>query len=336
MQYLAVIGYLVGGLFLGLILDFYVLRKLWIFFKNRNRRAPEIILRNTRYWLLFWILLFAVILALPILKFSKTTEIAFRKSFTAVFIVTFTFVLSKFIAQLVDLSLERAKGVISSTSLISNLTRILIFTVGFLVLLQFFGISITPLLAGLGVGGLAVALGLQDTLSNLFAGLHIVISGKIRVGDYIRLESGESGYVCDITWRNVLIRNVENSVIIVPNVKLASSIVQNYFLPDTTTNVVIPINLSYDNDFKKVEKLFYEVAREFQKSFDAADKEFDPLIRFAETTPMGLKVNITLRCLDFKESWRMKHEFYKSLLEKVREEGIKVFVYFDDFHKNLQ
>ncbi len=336
MQYLALIAYLVGGLLLGLILDFYVLRKLWIFFKNRNRRAPEIILRNTRYWLLFWIMLFVVILALPLLKFSKTTEIAFRKSFTAVFIVTFTFVLSKFIAQLVDLSLERAKGVISSTSLISNLTRILIFTVGFLVLLQFFGISITPLLAGLGVGGLAVALGLQDTLSNLFAGLYIVISGKIRVGDYIRLESGESGYVCDITWRNVLIRNVENSIIIVPNVKLASSIVQNYFLPDTTAIVVIPINLSYDNDFKKVERIFYEVAREFQKSFDAADKGFDPLIRFTETTPMGVKVNITLRCLDFKESWRMKHEFYKSLLEKVREEGIKVFVYFDDFHKNLQ
>lgn len=335
MQNVAVIAYLVGGLLIGLLLDFYVLRKLWIFFKSRNRRAPEIILRNTRYWLLFWVILLAGVLALPFLKFSKATEIAFRKSFVAVFIVTFTFVLSKFIAQLVDLSLERAKGVISSTSLISNLTRILIFTIGFLILLQFFGISITPLLAGLGVGGLAVALGLQDTLSNLFAGLYIVISGKIRVGDYIRLESGEAGYVCDITWRNVLIRDVENSTIIVPNVKLASSIVQNYFLPDVSSNIVISVNLSFDNDFKKVEEIFYKLAREFQSSFDVADKEFEPLVRFAETTPEGVKVNIILRCLDFRESWRMKHEFYKRLLEKVRDEKIKTFTYFDGLRRSV-
>jgi small-conductance mechanosensitive channel len=82
-----------------------------------------------------------------------------------------------------------------------NLTRIVIFGIGILVILHSLGISIAPLLTALGIGGLAVALALQDTLSNLFAGLHILMTRQIKPGDYIRLESGEEGFVVDITWR---------------------------------------------------------------------------------------------------------------------------------------
>ena len=72
---------------------------------------------------------------------------------------------------------------------------------GGLILLNHFKVSITPILTALGVGGLAVALALQDTLSNLFGGFYVAVAGQVRLGDYIKLNTGEEGYVTDIGWR---------------------------------------------------------------------------------------------------------------------------------------
>jgi small-conductance mechanosensitive channel len=83
------------------------------------------------------------------------------------------------------------------------------------------------------VGGLAVALALQDTLSNLFAGLHIIASKKLLPGDYFLLDSGEEGYVQDVNWRNTFIRTLRNNMIVVPNARLASAILTNYYQPSS-------------------------------------------------------------------------------------------------------
>ena len=95
---------------------------------------------------------------------------------------------------------------------------------GGLVLLNSLGVAITPLLTALGVGGLAVALALQDTLSNLFAGVHILTSRKVQPGDFIQLDNGMQGYVQDTNWRNTIIRQLPNNILVVPNATVASSI----------------------------------------------------------------------------------------------------------------
>src|SRR5581483_1111858 len=87
------------------------------------------------------------------------------------------------------------------TSLTKNLAQIFVITLGALSILHSLNISVTPLLTALGVGGLAVALALQDTLSNLFGGFYITVAGQIRLGDYIRLNTGEEGFIADISWR---------------------------------------------------------------------------------------------------------------------------------------
>jgi len=105
-------------------------------------------------------------------------------------------------------------------------------TVGLLVALQTVGISVTPIL----------------TLANIFAGIHLIATRQIRVGDYIKLESGESGYVTDINWRNTTIRMLPNNTVIIPNSKLASSVVTNYYLPEKEMSVVIPVSVSYEDE----------------------------------------------------------------------------------------
>ena len=76
---------------------------------------------------------------------------------------------------------------------------------GLLILLNYFGVAITPMLTAMGIGGIAIALGLQDTLSNIFAGIYIIWAGRMQIGDYIKLSTGEEGYVHDIAWRETRI-----------------------------------------------------------------------------------------------------------------------------------
>ncbi len=119
----------------------------------------------------------------------------------------------------------------SSSSIFKTLALIIVGLVGLLIVLDELGIAIAPIITALGVGGLAVALSLQDTLANLFAGLHILMSRNIRSGDYLRLASGEEGYVQDITWRNTTLRELSDNLVIVPNKKMTETILRNFSLP---------------------------------------------------------------------------------------------------------
>jgi small-conductance mechanosensitive channel len=113
------------------------------------------------------------------------------------------------------------------TGLSRTLIRATILIVGGLVLLAHIGITITPMLTALGIGGLAGALALQGTLSNPLGGFHILIDRPIRVGDTVRLENGQGGEVEDSGWRSTRIRSASDDLIVVPNAKLAQSILTN-------------------------------------------------------------------------------------------------------------
>ena len=127
----------------------------------------------------------------------------------------------------------RVTGAQSVTSLTQKLAQLAVVAVGLVWLLKVvFNLSLTPILTTLGVGGLAVALALQDTLSNLFAGFYVSISGLVRIGDYIKLNTGEEGYITDINWRCTMMRGSTNNLVVIPNNKLGQAIYTNYNLPE--------------------------------------------------------------------------------------------------------
>jgi len=162
-----------------------------------------------------------------------------------------------------------------SPSIVTNLTKLLIFAMGGLVILQSFGIAITPILTALGVGGLAVALALQDTLSNLFAGLYIIAARDMKPGDYIRLNSGEEGYIVDIDWRNTELRILSN-MIVVPNAKLAVANITNYEQPDKEVLVPVQMGVAYENNLEQVERAALQVARETLREHPAPWQTLTP------------------------------------------------------------
>ena len=216
----------------------------------------------------------------------------------------------------------RTIGASTSVQLISSLTQALVLLLGALVALNSLGVSIAPLLTALGVGGLAVGLALQDTLANLFAGIHILLSRQVRPGDLIRLESGEEGNVQDITWRYTTVRQPLNNILVVPNAKLASAIVKNFELPDPELAIVVPVGVSYASDLAKVEAVTVAVAKEVLTEVQGGVPGFEPFIRYDAFSDSRITFNVVLRSRQFGDQGLIRHEFIKRLHVRFQTEGI--------------
>ena len=175
---------------------------------------------------------------------------------------------------------QSRSGVAGSATIFVNITRVVVLAMGFLVVLQTLGISIAPLLTALGVGGLAVALALQDTLANLFAGVHILASKTIQPGDYIRLSSGEEGYVVDINWRNTTVRQLSNNLVIIPNAQLAGTNMTNFNRPEQQMTLLVQVGVGYDSDLDHVERVTTEVVAEVMTEIAGAVPDHEPAVRF--------------------------------------------------------
>ena len=219
---------------------------------------------------------------------------------------------------------RKVEGILPSTTIFSNLTKLLVFIIGALILLQYLGISITPILTALGVGGLAVALALQDTLSNIFAGLQILLSRQLKLGDYIRLDSGEEGYIADISWRNTSIRTMTNSMILISNAKLSGVTVVNHDLPGSEISVIINIGISYTSDLDFVECVATEVAVETLLAVPGGVTEYKPSVRFHTFSDYSINFNVILRAKTFADQYLLKHEFIKRLHKRFQEKGIEI------------
>lgn len=220
--------------------------------------------------------------------------------------------------------LHSGDGRIPSVSILTNLVRLGVLILGLLVILQVLGVSITPLLTALGIGGLAVALALQDTLSNLFAGLHILAARQLHPGDFIQLDSGHEGFVEDINWRTTTIRTLPNNLVIIPNSRLANAIVVNYRVPQPETAVPVPVSVAYGSDLEQVERVTLEVARRVQAEVPGAVRDFEPVIRFQSFGDSGINLTVILRVQKVEDQYLLRHEFIKRLYSAYAKEGIQI------------
>jgi small-conductance mechanosensitive channel len=157
----------------------------------------------------------------------------------ALFIFSLMWIAARIAGAWVEAFGRRSEHKIFSVSLYSTLVQAVILILGLLMVLSSLGIAIAPLLTTLGLGGLAVALALNDTLSNLFAGVQIVAARQIRIGDYVKFDFAE-GEVVDIHWHNTTIRDFENNLTIVPNSKINTSAFTNYSM--CVSALMIPVN----------------------------------------------------------------------------------------------
>nr|WP_237539195.1 MULTISPECIES: mechanosensitive ion channel family protein [unclassified Streptomyces] len=262
--------------------------------------------------------------AAAVLPLTRTVQHHVDEVLQVWLIVVVTFSAARVIAGLVRSVTQSRSGVAGSATIFVNITRVLVLAIGFLVVLQTLGISIAPLLTALGVGGLAVALALQDTLANLFAGIHILASKTVQPGDYIRLSSGEDGYVVDINWRQTTVRQLSNNLVVIPNGQLAKANMTNYTRPEQQLTVLVQVGVSYDSDLEHVERVTGEVVAETMADVAGAVPDHEPAVRFHTFGDSRIGFTVILGVGEFSDQYRIKHEFIKRLHRRYRAEGIRI------------
>ena len=323
-HWLAPTLFLMGGLFLGVVAEKIILPLLLRASKKVHLESVILIVRSIKGMLILWGFLAGTAGALSVAVLKTDTARFLGHIPTILFLFSLTVVLARVSIGLFDLKAKRGRDETPTISLFGNIIKLVVYILGILIILQSLGISITPVLTALGVGGLAVALALQETLSNLFAGLQIIAARQIKPGDYVHLETGEEGYVTDVTWRNTTIRAIANNMIIVPNSKLASTILTNYHQPVKEMLVYINVGVHYDSDLEHVERVTLEVARDVLDTVQGGKKGYLPKIRYYEFGDSGIIFKVVLSVEEFYDHLELTHQFVKQLKRRYDEEGITI------------
>lgn len=322
--YIIPISLIVGSLAIGILIEKIVISRLKKLTEKTTWEGDDVIVMAIDKIIIVWVVIagfYAAVLEAPIPGANLEPVL---KILLIGFVLSIAVFLSKLFVGFVKVYQHKSEGALPATSIFANLIRSLVYLLAFLVILQSFGVSITPLLTALGVGGLAVALALQETLSNLFAGIQLIASKKFILGDYIELDQSLNGYIQDISWRNTTIRTLGNNLIIIPNSKIAQATVTNYSRPEKEMSVLVDIGVAYGSDLEKVERVTIEVANQVLDNVEGGKADFDPFLRFHTFADSSVNFTVILRVLEYVNQYLVKHEFVKALHKRFHEEGIAI------------
>jgi len=317
---------IVGGTTAALLLLRKVLfRILHRLAKKTDSQIDDLLIAGLEAPSVILIIALALYISIRLSELPDTYMVSAAKGMYLSLILTVTMGLANISGRLLAYFLKKVDLPISVTGLLNAVARALVYAIGILMMLNFLGVSITPIITALGVGGLAMALALQDTLSNLFAGIHILAEHTIRVGDFIRLENGQEGVVVDIGWRTTRIRMQQNNMVIVPNSKLSQSVVTNYYLPQRRMAITMPVSVSYDADPDEVERILIDEAKKAAGEVAGLLAEPEPAVRFVPGFGAS-SLDFTLICHvgDVLDQQPVQHELHKRIFKRFKREGIEI------------
>lgn len=231
---------------------------------------------------------------------------------------SFTWVAARFAGRAIHTQAAQVKSRVLSPSLLATIVQVTVVIIGLLIIFQSLGIAIAPLLTALGVGGLAVALALQPTLANLFAGLQLVASREVRPGDYISV-GGFEGFVVDVTWRTTSLRDLSNNLVIVPNQTIATTIFLNYRLTSPAVPVELPFTAKADMDPDEVQRLATDAAVSALRDLGISTLDgAGPSVRFDTMDGESVRGRVMFRVPESADAGRARNETLKRLLRALR------------------
>jgi small-conductance mechanosensitive channel len=287
--------FILAGALFGYMIERVFLHRLRELSKASRTRWDDIIVDALRHAPMLWFGALGAYAALQMLPLSPQASRLIRQLLVVLVLLSITVVAARIVGEVVSQYAQRTRSPLPASSLVTNISKLVIMIAGVLLILQNLGVSITPLVTGLGIGGLAVALAIQPTLANLFAGFQVIASGQVRRGDYIRLDSGEEGHVVDVHWRNTTIRGTQ-----------------------------VNVGVHYDSDLQHVERVAMDVAREVASQVPGARADQEPLIRFRGFGDSSVDFTMFILTDEFAERLPVQHEFIKRLHARFAEEGIVI------------
>ena len=306
----------------GLVLEFAISR-WWsaLLLKRGSERAASFI-RSFRVLLTIWFGLGALSVVLGDFPLKQSAHQFVSRAALAVLVLSLAVLAVRLVRTFMRKTTEGHRKSAASISLVENILGLVLYAFAFLMIFRVYGVAVAPLLTALGVGGLAVALALQDTLTNFFAGIYVILSKQIDVGDYIKLSSGEEGVIEDIAWRVTTLNTSTHNLVIIPNTKISTSIVTNFDKPTRTAVAMISFTLARSADMLLFEKIALEVASDVQHEFTEMVEHVEPSLRFISISEDGITASVMLHVVEFKQQGKIRHEFLKRLFARLEKEQL--------------
>jgi small-conductance mechanosensitive channel len=313
----------VATFLIGSLIRRTVLRALDAWSKRTGRHGGLILIQALRGPFLIWSLILAVHLGMQASDLPRRYTQVGAEILLVLWVCSLTLMCMRLVGDLVRLYGEQIPGAVPVTTLTRNLAQIAVVILGASLLLKHFDLSLAPILTALGVGGLAVALALQDTLSNLFGGFYVAVARQVRPGDYIKLNTGEEGYVNDIGWRCTTIRALANNMVIVPNAKLSQAIVTNFSLPEKRMGSNLQVGVGVECDPDQVERILVEIGKQGALEIPGLLADPAPSVAFEPGfTESGLGFSLNYQVADFGSQTNVRNELRRRVLRRFRAEGI--------------
>jgi small-conductance mechanosensitive channel len=305
-----------GALVLGILIERLLIRFIYRAFEKRDWKIGRRLIGSFNGIVTIWFGLAAFRSVLHDLPIKASAFPAIEHITSAVIVLSIAVFLARIAVAFIRTYSNQHERAVPSITLIENIVRSAIYLVGILAIFHAFGVAVAPLLTALGVGGLAVALALQDTLSNFFAGVNIILSKHIDPGDYVKLDSGQEGTIRDIAWRVTTIQTPSDTLIIVPNSKFSTSIITNFDRPEKSMNLTIELPLDQATDSTKFEAAALAAAQEVQKSMPGIT-EGEPSLQYTAFTLTGATLQLVIRVTDFSRAGDVRSEVLKRIFEGI-------------------
>ncbi len=311
---------------IGLTIGFLVIRPILKIIKKKavKRELPYLVhFLNTLSKIS---VVFGAVLLLNLLgfyPFDLSLKESFQTTLKILNALIVTFLFAEILVFIYD-KYSNKKMDNKASSLFHIIIRVLVYFAGGIAISSILNYDIKAMLTAMGVGGLAIALALQETLSNLFAGMQILASKQLKPGDYVKIEDAVEGYVLDINWRNTTLRTLFENVIIVPNSKISKTITTNYFTLQKNLYFQVPVGVHYHSNLEHVEKVTLEVAQEVLSQYPDVPKNFTPRVRFYEFADSSINFKVWMATDLYENQFLIRHHFIKSLQARYNKEGIVI------------
>lgn len=311
------LAYVAGGIVVGVIVERLFTLGPAVAMK---RRWPHITAGMNALCsaIVLWAFLLGVYAAILAYHLSVDSIDLVRKILIGLAVATATYVAGRTMMGVVE-SYSAHTSRLPSASLLPMFAELVVFVLGGMMVLSTVGISITPLITALGVGGLTIGFALSTPLSNIFAGLLIIASRQLRPGDYVRFDGGVEGWVMDITWFATTLRDRASNYVVMPNSKITSTWFTNFDLPDTNVTVELKATLASDVDLEAAERAIVQVAVDTLQSCNIKSQE-EPYVRFTDFSGNRINFSAFLRADSMQNQLKIQHEFVKHLQERSRRE----------------
>jgi MscS family membrane protein len=251
------------------------------------------------------------------------------KAFNVAFIIIATWIISTFFHNFIS---NYGRVLCSKTdsdlddkifNILESTAKYIIWFLGFIYILSYLEVEITPILASAGVASIAITFAAKDIISNFFGGAMILADKPFQVGDRVKIE-GELGDIVSVGVRSTRVKTLNHQMLTIPNSVFSTSIVTNYAMPDVKLKVKIPVSVAYGSDVKRVKEILMEIAETAAKEEDYILEEPAPSIYFLEYGESSLNYMMVIWAGRFNMSWEVMDKINFLIDERFNEEGIEI------------